>query len=443
MGTSTTDKNLPPFRFLFTMAIGLGFGTTAITWTFYNTVMISFLEQYFQPRYSFLNNTFISFIMVWDNIIAIFLQPWIGVKSDNTNSRLGKRTPFILVGIPLAAFFFLLIPLMKSSSLILLILVILAFNMSMAIYRSPVVALMPDLTPTEYRSKANGVINMVGGVFAGIALFVGGEILKSNSVEAAFAFVSAVMIIALIGFLLLVKEPKELAKFESYSVDKVEPEKVSMSEEFEKLFIMKDKSKLFILLGIASWFMAWNALEIYVPTYIVQNIYKVPKHDPLYLESIGSASKEIGLVPIIFVVSTIIGGFLGNSYGRKPVIRIGLIIFFIGLLIGFTQVTITGVKISMFAIALAWGLINVNSIVIVWELSDRNIGAGTGIYYLFSSAAAIVGPLLMGAIFDFNDDRSYVWLYSLFWIILAFLFIFKVTSGEVKGKIDVDLSDLD
>lgn len=421
---------VPKFRFFFTMAIGLGFGTTAITWTLYNNNMIVFLENNFQTRYTWMTSTFLGFLMAWDNIIAIFLQPWIGARSDNTKTRFGKRTPYILVGIPLAAIFFALIPQVKAQSVWILILVILSFNMSMAIYRSPVVALMPDLTPPIHRTKGNGVINLMGGVFAGIALFLGGYLLENVSYEAAFGAMSLIMMVSLVAFLLLIREPKELEKMGT-RVEEDKPE-VKIFDEFLALFTESDKSKLFILLAIASWFMAWNALEVWINPYLSTEILQQVKGTPEYEQASAEATSAIGLVPIIFVVATLPGGYLGYLYGRKRIIMTGLIIFIAAMVFGTLQTELNMVALSMMIAGAAWGLINVNSIVIVWELSKKNIGAGTGLYYLASSAAAISGPILFGALYDITNNYKQLWYYSIFFLGLAFLCMFKVTSGEAE-----------
>ena len=122
----------------------------------------------------------IGFVMTIDNYIAFFLQPWIGARSDNTKTRFGKRMPYIMIGIPLAAIFFALIPIMDGQALWLFIGTLVLFNLSMAIYRSPAVALMPDLTSSKHRSKANGIINLMGGVGAAVMLLVGAAIHKVN-----------------------------------------------------------------------------------------------------------------------------------------------------------------------------------------------------------------------------------------------------------------------
>lgn len=436
--TIEPDENIQKFRFFFTMAIGLGFATTQLTWTFYNSNMIGFLQTYFQSRYPWLTDTMIGFVMTWDNIIAIFVQPYIGAKSDNTKTRFGKRTPYILVGLPIAAAFFAIIPLMRNQSILFLILTILAFNLSMAIYRSPVVALMPDLTTPKHRTNANGVINMMGGIFAGIALFLGGSLVESHHVEIAFSSMSVIMIISLIAFLLLVREPKELAKIETaggfYKEKVSDKKKVSIREEFFKLFSDEDKSKLYILLAIASWFVAWNALEVWVAPYISVKILGNTTGTKAFEAGVGTAQKAIFLVPIVFVIMTLPGGYLGYKFGRRPVIRIGLLIFIIAMAFAIFQTSIGMVALAFIIAAAAWGLINVNSIVIVWELSKDNIGAGTGLYYLASSLAAILGPITFGTVLQYTSNYGYLWYYSIFFLALALLFMFKVVSGEAPKK---------
>ncbi|MHA2249005.1 MAG: MFS transporter [Candidatus Kariarchaeaceae archaeon] len=446
METAVTEsKDFTPeqFRFLFTMAIGLGFATTALTWTHYNGEMIGFIETHFQDRYSWLTSTFIGFIMTWDNIIAIFLQPWIGARSDNTKTRFGKRTPYILVGIPLAAIFFALIPLMKAQSIIFLVLVILAFNMSMAIYRSPVVSLMPDLTHPKHRTKGNGVINLMGGVAAGVALLVGGSIVAGGNIELSFAVMSILMIVSMVAFLLLVKEPEEIQKIKDSGEEwddslKEGKPKVVIVDEVKQLFRTADKSKLFILLAIASWFIAWNAMEVWLPPYIATVILGEDKNvdEDAYLEAIGEANAAIFLVPVIFVLMTLPGGYLGYKYGRRPIIRIGLLMFIFAMIFGYYQTEMNMVAVAFMIAGAAWGLINVNSIVIVWELSKDNIGAGTGLYYLASSFAAIVGPITFGTMLDITDDYKLLWGYAVTFLAIAFFIMFKVTSGELGDSGD-------
>lgn len=431
------------FRFLFTLAIGLGFGTTALTWTFYNSNMIAFLETNFQKRYG-LSATFLGFVMTWDNIIAIFLQPWIGAKSDSTRTRFGKRMPYILVGVPLAAIFFAIIPYTASSSIFVLVAVILSFNISMAIYRSPVVALMPDLTPPEHRSKGNGLINLMGGLFSGIALFVGGALYKSNKVKEAFGLMSIIMVITLIIFLLIVRENKELERVRGVDVVAEKKEEIHILDEFFKLFREEDKSKLFILGAIAAWFIAWNALEVWVAPFVAQVILRVTDTQSVaYTEAIGKANHAIFIVPILFVLATIPGGYLGAKFGQKRIIYSGLILFIASMFFANFATSITMVVIAMSFAGIAWGLINVNSIVIVWNLSGKHIGVGTGLYYLASAAAAITGPILFGSIRDISGTLKYVWDFAIVFLLLATLSLYFVRSSNVSDTIPAELQELD
>ncbi len=434
--TGGSIRETPPLRYLYTLAIGLGFGTTAITWTFYNGNMIGFIERNFQPRYAWMTSAFIGFIMTWDNIIAMFVQPYIGTKSDNTRTRWGKRMPYIMVGVPLAAIFFTLIPLTATEPLWMLIIVVLAFNMSMAIYRSPVVALMPDLTPKAHHSKANGLINLVGGLFAGVALLVGGSLVENYGFFTGFLTMSIIMVVTFIIFFMLVKEPDIPAE----EVEDKPP--VSLKKEIKLLFEPSHRSKLFILLGISSWFMAWNALEVWLPPYIAVNILgETDPTLPSYETAIGIANKAIFLVPIIFVLMTLPGGFLGERYGQKRIIGLGLLIFIGAMTFGIFQTELSMVSLSFIVAAIGWAFINVNSIVIVWGLSKENIGAGTGLYYLASSVAAILGPISFGFLRDVTGTLYGIWFFSLFWLALAVLLILGVKydhDGEMEMPVLMD-----
>src|SRR5690606_28840448 len=148
----------------------------------YNAFVPLFLE-------SFLKSTFlIGFMMTIDNYFGLFLQPLIDRKSDRTHTKIGKRMPSLLIGMPHAAIFTALIPLHSDiatyfkkfvafdASFWLLLTFMVLMNLSMALYRSPTVALMPDITVSHKRTQANGVINFMGGV-GSILAFAGGSIL--------------------------------------------------------------------------------------------------------------------------------------------------------------------------------------------------------------------------------------------------------------------------
>ncbi len=218
--------------------------------------------------------------MTLDNIAAISLQPYIGALSDKTWNRFGRRIPYLLVGIPTAAFFFALIPIsipkniitigpvdivLESSEIITLGFIfstvwIICFNIAMALYRAPVVALMPDVTEDEHRSRANGIINLMGGVGAVFAFAAGSMLYKLNAVL-PFVVTSGLMILSLIILVWKIKEPE-------VPIGTVnEEDKVNIIEGFREVFTNKDRSILFVLLVIFFWFFGYQAVETWFTTY--------------------------------------------------------------------------------------------------------------------------------------------------------------------------------
>ncbi|MHA1794394.1 MAG: MFS transporter [Promethearchaeota archaeon] len=432
-----------------TFLIGFGFLTVGLTWGIYN-LKIPLVLGFYLPSIS-LKDLIIGVIMVLDNITAILLQPYFGALSDKTRTRFGKRMPFLMIGIPFGALAFVLIPF--STNLALLIILIMFFNIMMALYRSPVVALMPDLTPSEVRAKGNAVINLMGG-FGTIASYLVGAVLLDYDPSGATAF-SVVGLIMLVSFFIVFltvneeKITKELIEKygEDYASDRTELKKYRAKElEVKKeggsslwdrikqsdtvmLFKEKEKSALFILLAIFSWFFAYNAIEAFFSLYAV-NVLNI---------SAGQASLLMLFLPLSFILFALPAGIISEKIGRRKTIKIGLLIVIssVAVLI-FIQDFI--VILAMFTIlGAAWSMVNINSITVVWQLApDGKIGAYTGVYYLFSAMAAITSPILAGSIFSIFYDVLGTFRYfllfpfTLIFMIVALFFMTRVRRGEVK-----------
>ena len=227
-----------------TFLIGFGFLATTV-WVIYNTYVPIFLTPLTADwkigRWE-ISSLAVGAIMVIDNIFGVVFQPFFGSLSDKTRTGIGKRMPFILIGIPLCAIVFALIP-SASKSLFWLMLVLILFTFGMSTWRSQVVALMPDLTPAPLRSKANGVINMMGGIGGIIAFFAGGFIfnmtnknpqivngVKIFDYNAPFWLGSVVMLVALFVLFFFVKEPSSL------SLEPVVEKKEKKKEKLEEVF---------------------------------------------------------------------------------------------------------------------------------------------------------------------------------------------------------------
>jgi len=354
------------------------------------------------------------FIMTWDNIINMFVQPWVGAKSDQTWNRFGRRKPWILLGAPVALLGFVFIPV--AQSVIAIAVFILITNFGMALFRSPTISWLGDLFEPNDRSKANGAINLMGGVGGLLAYFGGGMLFNSFGREAPFIAGAIAMVVALAVVLLFVKEPQKITS------EKKEKH-AGVIENLKAIFDNPDKSGFFVLLGILLWFMAFNALETGLSSFAVFT---------LGMEA-GTASIYAGLVTISFILFSVPAGYIGTRYGRGITIRIGLI--------GLAVVTLAGYFIIQspmtFAVILVlagflWAMVNVNSLPLVYDHGDeKRIGAFTGLYYFSSQLAAVLGPTLGGILVDaLGDQYRWLWLFSFVFMTFAFFAILGVRRGE-------------
>jgi Na+/melibiose symporter-like transporter len=360
------------------------------------------------------------FIMTWDNILNMFIAPWAGAKSDQTWNRFGRRKGWILLGAPIALLSFIFIPV--AQSVLAIAVFILITNFGMALFRSPTVSWLGDLFEKNDRSKANGIINFMGGVGGLLAYFGGGMLFNAMGRSAPFIGGAIAAAIALVTAIIFVKEPRELANQE-----KADPKQPNLGilENVRILFANPDKSGLFVLLSILFWFMAFNALETGLSSFAVFT---------LGIKA-GTAAIYAGLVTVSFIVFAVPAGYLGTRYGRGRIILIGLV--------GLTIITLTGFfvirdSITLIAVIVPvggfWALVNVNSLPLVYDYGDeRRIGAYTGLYYFSSQLAAVLGPTLGGIVVDtFGDQYRWLWLFSFVFMSFAILTMLKVKRGEAQ-----------
>jgi len=384
-----------------TMLVGLGFFTVSLVWTIYNVAVPLYLKEFA------LSGAVIGFIMALDNIFAVVFQPIFGTLSDRTNTRYGRRMPYLLVGIPLAAISFFIIPFTRQS-LPLLMIAVIFLNFFMSVYRSPAVALMPDLTPRALRSKANGIINFMGGLGTAIAYLVSWLLFKMGEFY-PYVTVAGAMIITIIVMYNFIKEPET-------PVDDA-PEEQKQKGEHDK---GKTLSLVFLLLAIFFWFTGFNAIETFFSTY-GEAVLGVDK----------SVSSQLLLsVSVLFLIFAMPAGIVSRRFGRKNTILTGLCLFI------FTCVSLIFIKkvaIMYFLLGLggiSWALININSYPMVVEMtSSGGVGKYTGYYYLFSMLAAIISPILYGFLADMLGD-GFLFIYAAVALVIALFFMMLVKHGE-------------
>lgn len=412
-----------------TFLLGFGFFGLSVVWGVYNAFVPIFLSEKFN-----LSPVLVGFFMTLDNIAALFIQPPVGAWSDRLRTPLGRRIPFMLIGAPITAFAFGLIPL--PAVLPLFVACTSTLLLSAAIWRTPVIALMPDITPSEFRSQANGIINFMGGIGTIVALQTGG-ILYKMSPNFPFWLGSGLVLISALIVYLFIEEPKEYGQTENQP---------GMFESLREVFRHEDKSGLRILFAIFFWFIGFSAVETFFTLYAKNH---------LGLNE-GDGATLLSVLPLFFVLFAIPSGFVAGKLGRRTTISIGLITITLmlillyvtpatALLTGIAPLPLVGIPLEeggprMLTLAgvllilggIGWAFININSLPMIVDLtSAARIGTFTGLYYLFSTFSAIVGPNLNGwAIQLTGNNYNTIMLIAPGFMMIAFWLMLGVKRGE-------------
>ncbi|MFN3741277.1 MAG: MFS transporter [Anaerolineales bacterium] len=411
-------------RFSYTKIFLLGFGFfgVSVVWGVYNAFVPIFLAERFH-----LAPAVIGFFMTLDNIAALFIQPPVGAWSDRLRTPLGRRLPFLLIGAPISAIAFGLIPL--AAALPFFVACTSTLLLSMAFWRTPVVALMPDITPSQYRSQANGIVNFMGGVGAILSFLAGGALYRLNP-SYPFWMGSALVILALLLVLFFIREPEEIEASEHQP---------GMLESLCEVMRDKDKSALRLFLAIFFWFLGFTAIEAFFTLYAKNHL---GLHE-------ADGSRLLGHLSLFFVLFALVSGFMGGKFGRRRTISLGLLLL-VGVIstiyffppavltqtLGKLPVlgTIPVLSLLLMLAGIGWALININSLPMVVDLTSASrIGTYTGLYYLFSTLSAIAGPNVNGlAIQLMNRNYNVIMLLAPFFMLVALWLMWGVRRGEAK-----------
>lgn len=391
-----------------TFLLGFGFFAISIMWSVYNAFIPIILKRFIE------STAIVGFIMTIDNYFAVFIQPAVGIASDKVNTRFGKRMPFIIFGMPIASM--LIIFLANYKNLAMLIAFLILTNLAMSIFRSPVISLMPDITDKENRSKANGIINFMGGIGAVIAYAVGSKLWNINE-KFPFYLAALLMLLSFIVIFIFIKERRDVIEYEKSE------EKISLIKGLKTA--TKTKNVLFLLLAICSWFIAYQGIEALFSLYGVKYLHVKE----------SAATFSLFFISISFLIFAIPSGIIGSKFGKKNTIRYGIV----GLIVSFATIAmikdINIIRILFVFCGFFWSLININSYPFITDMAPKGqIGMYTGLYYLVSSIAAIISPPLLGFIMDVLG-YNYMFIYGTIFFILAFIFIMKI-KNENKMKID-------
>lgn len=409
---------------------------------------------------------FIGIIMTFDNIFGVIFQPTFGKLSDNTHSRFGKRRPYVIYGAPVSAILFALIPIiaLKVGSLPLTMLFIIMFVFVMSLWRAPVVALMPDLTPNELRSEGNAVINLMGGIGGALGLVAGTivtviycAVTGANSKAAdwdeyvtfpyVFLLGSVIMIIGMLIVLFFVKEPDSRVKLRAEQNQiadekaRREAEKKAIKEEkakrkAEKLTKGERVSLIFMLAGLFFLFCGTNAISTFFALFAAEVLHKTTAQATVMTTAFAAAS----------AVAAIPAGYLGKKFGRKKTILGGLFIFIaaFGAYLLTQNLGIDALSGALIWVALIVGgaanmFITVNTLPLVLEIGGMDkVGTFTGYYYTATFSAQIATPIIYGIVRMFTGTYMSLFYYCPVAFILSLLCILVVKHGEAIPQDVID-----
>ena len=428
-----------------TILVGLAFLSICAFWQMYDNIVPLILTRTFH-----MNETISGLIMAADNILALFLLPFFGSLSDRTNTKIGKRMPFILFGTGCAVILMNLLPLIENSyyaapstaKTVSFVIVLGLLLIAMGTYRSPAVALMPDVTPKPLRSKGNAIINLMGAVGGILYLAITSVLYSQKQLEALeaagqranyqplFLIVSAIMFVSIGILFLTIREPKLAA--ENQALEAEHPEWNLATEDgtgHEVLPAPVRRSLGFLLASIALWFIGYNGVTTWFTTYVSE----------VMGQGLGGASTCLLIATAGAIVSYIPVGQIASKIGRKKTIFGGVILLAVCFALGYVLTTAyQSINVIMFVVfalvGLAWAAINVNSLPMVVEMCrGSDTGKFTGYYYTASMAAQVVTPVVAGTLMR-HISYKVLFPYAALFVALSGMTMCFVRHGDAKAE---------
>ena len=429
-----------------TVLVGFAFLSICAFWQMYDNLVPKILTETFG-----IGESISGVIMASDNVLALFLLPLFGGLSDKCSSSLGRRRPFILFGTLAAVALMMALPLLTDSfhaapeawKPICFIIALGLLLIAMGTYRSPAVALMPDVTPKPLRSKANAIINLMGALGGIIYLIITTFLYKTTSdvyvsYMPLFAIVGGIMLVALAIVMFCVNEPKLVAEQKKYEDEHPEDNLVQVTESGEVLPADVRKSLGFLLASIALWFIGYNGVTTWFSVYAAES----------WNMTLGQANTCLTIATAGAIVTYIPSGNVASRVGRRKTIRIGTLMlagsFFAAFLYTMVSNAFSPLLYVLFIlVGVAWAFINVNSLPMVVEMcKGSEVGKFTGLYYTFSMTAQIMTPIVAGWLLE-NVDYKALFPYAAIFVFGSFLTMGFVKHGDNKVEAKKGLEAFD
>ena len=416
-----------------TVFVGLAFMSICAFWQMYDNVVPLILKNTFA-----VDDTYIGVVMALDNVLALFMLPLFGKLSDRTRTRIGRRMPYILAGTAVAVLCLALMPIAEKAHNAVLFFVGLGLVLvAMATYRSPAVALMPDVTPKPLRSKGNAVINLMGAV-GGMLMLVTMTVFPvtgdAPQYGRVFLVLGVVMVVCVAVLFWQIKEPAcaEAMQRESAAMG-VSDDAAGEGGRDENGRMPKDvlRSLLFILASVFFWFMGYNAVTSAFSRYAD-------------IELQGNFAMILTVCTVAAIVSYIPVGVIASKIGRRVTILIGVAFLAASFFAGIFFHRVTPLLYVFFALAgVGWAFINVNSYPMVVELSrGSDVGKYTGYYYTVSMTAQIITPILSGFLMGHVSYRT-LFPYATVCVAISFVTMLFVKHGDSRPEKKQGIEALD
>jgi len=423
-----------------TFLVGLAFLSISAFWGLYDFVVPLILKNTYA-----LGDTWAGAVMAMDNIVALFLLPFFGALSDKCKLRLGRRTPFIIFGTTCAVILLLSLPIVVRRGTLPVFLGTLALLLlAMGTYRSPAVALMPDVTPKPLRSKGNAIINLMGAVGGALSLvLVNFAVIRTVDASGAvqsdytllFISVAVIMVVCVAVLVATIRERKLVAEMEAINYgEPADAAKPAQSSGKAKLPKDVMRSLILILISVSLWFMGYNGVTTAFSKYAT-TVWGVTESAAANCMLVGTVGAIISYWPV---------GLISSRIGRKRMIQFGILLLAGCFLLGAVLPEMSSIMYVMFAlVGLAWASINVNSFPMVVEMaSGADTGKYTGYYYTFSMSAQVLTPILSGALLEHVGYHT-LFPYAMTMLLCAFVTFFFVKHGDNKPQAKKGLEALD
>lgn len=389
-----------------TFVLGLGYFSISVAAAVYNSFVPLFLKHYL------LSSAIIGLITSFRTLSGIVLNVYFSARSDRTATRFGRRIPYLVIGMPIAAILFLALPWQFGAAFLIIVDILYAFSSN--IFYAPTISLMPDVTPPESRSKANGIINLMGGIGALLMYFTGAWLFGLNR-NLPFVLVAILFLVVPAVLVRFVREPKHIP-------DKGTVAFRHLFEAGRKIITNRDRTGRHLLIAIFLWSLAESSIQTFFVTY---NVYYL--HKPA---SVGTIS--IGIFSLAFMLFAFPAGMMASKIGRKTSVALGLAGF--ALVLGsFTFVhDVTAMRALIIVGGLSWALVNVNGYPWVTTLtSDAKVGAYTGLFMLCSGIGSVVGQPFIGFLMD-QFGYPALFVASASTCAIALVFILTTRSNRVS-----------